>query len=236
MLVLAVDTATESCSVAICQDHNLVAETTLTRKETHSRHLLGIIDETLRRAKLDLKCIDGFAVTRGPGSFTGLRIGMSTIKGLAFALGKPVVGVSSLQALAVPLAPMAKRIVAMIDARRGEVYAAGYRSDGQTVFLEGTEQVGNVRELINEDGAATVFVGSGAIKYQAQIESLTGKSARFTGSDHHVIRGFAVSQLGLEELRQTGGTAAGDLLPAYVRLSDAQLKLGPAVQNGLTNG
>jgi tRNA threonylcarbamoyladenosine biosynthesis protein TsaB len=100
MKILAVDTATKSCSVAIIDAGSLSAELTTQSDQTHSKHLMQRIDAVLGMADLSAVDLDGLAVTLGPGSFTGLRIGISTIKGLAYALGKPVVGISSLNALA----------------------------------------------------------------------------------------------------------------------------------------
>ncbi|MGD9326825.1 MAG: tRNA (adenosine(37)-N6)-threonylcarbamoyltransferase complex dimerization subunit type 1 TsaB, partial [Desulfobacterales bacterium] len=100
MKILALDTATQSCSVAIIDGEQLLAELTRANVKTHSRHLMDLIETVCLAADLSVRDMDGFAVTIGPGSFTGLRIGISTIKGLAFSLSKPVAGVSSLEALA----------------------------------------------------------------------------------------------------------------------------------------
>ena len=134
MRVLAVDTATSSCSVAIVDGEELVSEITLISGETHSRHLSSLIEALTRTAGLALEQIEGFAVTRGPGSFTGLRIGIGTVKGLAVAGNRPMAGVSTLAALAWQVGPTDHTICPMVDARRNEVYAAFYRwhPDGPT--------------------------------------------------------------------------------------------------------
>ena len=100
MRILAVDTATRSCSVAVVDDRTVLAETTVMTDETHSKHLMCLIHQVIQISKIALEDLDGFAVTRGPGSFTGLRIGISTVKGLAASSGKPMVGISSLDTLA----------------------------------------------------------------------------------------------------------------------------------------
>ena len=128
MKILAVDTATRGCSVAIVDQSSLLAEVTIVSAQTHSKHLMEMIHTALQGANLRVSDIDGWAVSAGPGSFTGLRIGMSTIKGLAMASGKPVVGVSSLQALAWQTLPCSNLMCAMLDARKGQVYCARYRS------------------------------------------------------------------------------------------------------------
>ena len=121
MRVLAVDTATYSCSVAITDGDRLLSETTLVSGETHSRHLASLIEALTQTAGLSLEQMEGFAVSRGPGSFTGLRIGISTVKGLAVAGNRPMVGVSTLAALAWQVGPTDHLICPMIDARRDEV-------------------------------------------------------------------------------------------------------------------
>lgn len=126
MKILAVDTATKSCSVALTEDDAVLAETTTHSGQTHSRHLLNIVDAVIARAGLTLNQIDGFAVSIGPGSFTGLRIGISTVKGLAYGRGRPVVGVSSLEALSRQCPQTPQQICAMIDARKQEVYFCFY--------------------------------------------------------------------------------------------------------------
>ena len=100
MKILALDTAAKSCSVAIVDKESVLAELTLCREQTHSKHLMEMINTTIELSGIIVSELDGFAVTRGPGSFTGLRIGISSIKGLAAATCKPLVGVSSLDALA----------------------------------------------------------------------------------------------------------------------------------------
>ena len=127
MKILAFDTAMQSCSVALTEDSRLLAEVNLVNTETHSRHLAGLIRDVCRMARTELSEIDGYAVTRGPGSFTGLRIGISTAIGLAQASGKPIAGVSTLHSLAAQATVPSQLVCPMIDARRGEVYVSVLR-------------------------------------------------------------------------------------------------------------
>ena len=129
MIILAVDTATTSCSVAIIDKKCVLAEITLLREETHSKHLMDMIHTAIGFSGLKLSDLDGFAVVRGPGSFTGLRIGITTVKGLAAGLKKPLVGISSLEALAMQASHSPYLICPLLDARRGEVYFSRYRFD-----------------------------------------------------------------------------------------------------------
>ena len=139
MILLAADTASRSCGVAVVEDGAVLAEINDVSGQTHSRHLMAMVDRVLSMSVGGLDRVDGFAVTRGPGSFTGLRIGISTLKGLAEATGKPLVGVSSLEALAWQVFPAERLIVPMLDARRKEVYAARYMRRGTTLTSVGNE-------------------------------------------------------------------------------------------------
>jgi len=118
--LLAVDTSTRACSVAVVDQDRLACEITTGPTGTHSTHLMRLIRTALALAETELHGLDGLAVCVGPGSFTGLRIGVSTVKGLAFATAKPVAGVSSLEALAQPCLPWPHLICALLDARKGD--------------------------------------------------------------------------------------------------------------------
>lgn len=226
MNLLAVDTATTSCSVALFRDRELTGEAVFTAGRTHSRHLMSMIGEILTRSDLAVGDIDAIAVTRGPGTFTGLRIGLSTVKGLALAADARVVGVSSLAALAVPLALIAAPVVAMIDARRGEVYHARFQCDGDL-----PRQVGPVAVDPPERVAAglpkdALLVGSGAVLYR---DLFTGQSSvRFAGGVQHTIRGASVGALGQAILDAGVQMSAAELVPEYIRKSDAQIQLSGA--------
>jgi tRNA threonylcarbamoyladenosine biosynthesis protein TsaB len=127
MRILSIDTATASCSVGVMNAERLLAEVTSEKKQTHSKHLMGMIDTAVRVAGVSLAEMDAFAVNIGPGSFTGIRIGVSTAQGLAMALSRPVVGVSSLEALARQAGMSNYLICPVLDARKNEVYAALYQ-------------------------------------------------------------------------------------------------------------
>jgi tRNA threonylcarbamoyladenosine biosynthesis protein TsaB len=170
MKLLAVDTASQSCGVALMEKDRLLAEMLLVSRETHSVHLMGMIREVSTRSKVPLASVDGFAVSLGPGSFTGLRIGISTLKGLAAALEKPLVGVSTLEALAWQHPLSGSPVVVLMDARRKEVYAARFRFDFGSLVRETPDQVRDPMAVIGEVAGPCLFVGSGAV--------LTGTSSR----------------------------------------------------------
>ena len=225
MRLLAVDTSTLSCGVAVLGEDGLVSEGLFSSKRTHSRHLLGMIEETLARAELTVMDLDGFAVTRGPGSFTGLRIGMSVIKGLAEVSEKPVVGVSSLACLAQGALLAGKPVLSMLDARKGEVYAALYAPDGK----------GGVTEMLSPEAIAPevllarmegdlLCVGTGAVAYASQIKAMLGVHAHFA-PEYDTIRPHVVASMALEAFKQGEEMTPEALTPLYLRKSDAEIAL-----------
>lgn len=224
MKLLAVDTATSSCSVALFDDERLMAEALYTAGPTHSRRLLAIIDRMLEDGGYRPTDIDRIAATRGPGTFTGLRIGLSTVKGLAAAIGAPVVGVSSLAALAFPLRLLERPVAAMIDARRGEVYHVLYRTGA--VLTEAAPPVKVSRPEVVAAGlpADAVLVGSGAAIYRTVFESRC-PGIRFADSVQHVIRAASVGLLAMARFGCDDVDAVESLNPDYIRPSDAQIQM-----------
>lgn len=225
MNVLALDTATRSCSVAVAIDGKPAAEVTTLSNRTHSLHLMGMIRDVLALAELGLKDIDGFAVTIGPGSFTGLRIGISTAKGLAFAAGKPCVGVSSLEALASVCLPWPDRICVLMDARKGEVYTAVYQElDGRLERI-GDERVVAPEAILRTIASPHLFVGEGVPLYEKMIRAIVAENARWAPGDRLFPKASSVARLAIDRL--AGATADGvDLLvPRYIRQSDSELSI-----------
>lgn len=212
--ILAVDTASISCSVALIGPDNLYSEMTLVRKQTHSKHLLEMIDAVLRMAGVKPDQIDAFAVCRGPGSFTGLRIGISVIKGLALAVNKPVIGISGLKALANYFSFFKGLICPMIDARRQEVYTAGYN------FIDDDLQEVRPEQALSAQSAAKIkepslFCGNGAMLYKAIILETAGPLALFASKDQQWINATMIARLALKELSKNNYTQ--NLVPLYLR-------------------
>lgn len=223
MKILAVDTATTSCSVAVADDEDLLAEMTIDNDQTHSRHLTVLIRQVIRLAGISLSEIDGFAVTKGPGSFTGLRIGMSTVKGLAVASGRPVVGVPTLESLAMQSGMFNLLVCPLIDARRGEVYFASYRFEQHRLHALHKEQAVLPQNILGELQEPCVFIGNGAIVYRQNIIDKLGDRAYFAPSGQHIIRGATVAMLGLRRLATGDIDEIESLVPNYLRKSDAEL-------------
>lgn len=223
MKILAVDTATSSCSVAVADDEELLAEMTIDNGQTHSRHLTVLIRQVIRLAGISLPEIDGFAVTKGPGSFTGLRIGMSTVKGLAVASGRPVVGVPTLESLAMQSGTFNLLVCPLIDARRGEVYFASYRFEQNRLLAQHEEQAALPQNILSEIQEPCVFIGNGAIVYRQNIIEKLGDQAYFAPSGQHIIRGATVALLGQRRIATGDIDEIESLVPTYLRKSDAEL-------------
>ncbi len=222
MKVLAVDTATPTCSVAILEGAGLVCELTLGQGRTHSTHLLGLIQGALSAARMAAAEIDGFGVTIGPGSFTGLRIGLGVIKGLAFAHGRPAVGISSLEALAHPYSGWPGLVCPLLDARRGEVYFNHFGGGSGEYGPRGSDAVGPVEAALAGVAEPCLFVGDGARLYRERIVAGAGAWARFTEGGLELIRASSVATLACSRLARVPSGDAGRLVPRYVRRPDAR--------------
>jgi len=225
MRILAVDTASMSASVAALERGKLRAELVLSTGQTHSRHLMEMIDQALALSSWTLETVDGFAVTIGPGSFTGLRIGISTVKGLSMATQKPVVGVSSLEALAFQCAVGSLPACALIDGRKGEVYCARYRLDEGTLVAEGEEAVLSPEDVAEAIDQPIIFAGSGALLYRDLLKNRLGGWALFAPAGSGLIRASTVARLALQRLVRRDCCQPENLMPRYIRRPDAEIKL-----------
>ena len=223
MKIFALDTATQSCSVAIIDDGSLLAEMTVVNRQTHSRHLMEFTDTILNAVHLKATDIDGFAVSIGPGSFTGLRIGISTIKGLAFSLNKPVVGISSLEALAWQSAHSGFLICPLLDARKNEVYACRYRFDNNKLNKDGPEIVASLAEAVRDIREPSIFVGNAVNLYRDHISDRLGNLAHYAARGQHTLRASSIAQLSAGKFSGEQTDDVSMLIPQYVRKSDAEL-------------
>ncbi|MGB2687571.1 MAG: tRNA (adenosine(37)-N6)-threonylcarbamoyltransferase complex dimerization subunit type 1 TsaB [Desulfobacterales bacterium] len=225
MRILAVDTATTSCSVAIVDNTSLLSEFTLAKEETHSKHLMDMIKAALRMSGLNFSDLDGFAVTRGPGSFTGLRIGISTIKGLVVASEKPVVGVSSLEALALQVSYSRDLICPILDARRGEVYFSRYSFLNGHLKKQTKERVAPPDQAVEDLNESCLFVGNGALLYKEMILEKMGELASFAPLIQNTIRASTMAYLSMAKFENNDTDDIEKILPYYIRKSDAELNL-----------
>jgi tRNA threonylcarbamoyladenosine biosynthesis protein TsaB len=184
-----------------------------------------MISHLIEEVGLRIDAMDAFAVVQGPGSFTGLRIGISSINGLAASSGKPVVGVSSLEALARQCLGFSGNICAMIDARKSEVYFAVYRAEAGDLQRLTAEQVAPPDQAVAATDTPCLFVGSGALLYRHMIEKRSEAPALPAAPFQHHIRASTVAYLAWQRMEQGDCAAIQGLVPSYVRQSDAQINL-----------
>lgn len=223
MKILAVDTASKSCSVAIIHNDFLMAEITVASGHTHSKHLMDMIDTVIRLSGLSVSDLDGFAVTKGPGSFTGLRIGISSIKGLAAGSGKPVVSVSSLETLAMQSGQSCRLICPILDARKGEVYFSRYRLCDGILKREIEEQVRPPIQAVWDLDEPCLLIGDGAFFYKELISKQIGELANFAPPFDNMIRASTVAHISMVRFKSENTDDLGELVPSYIRKSDAEL-------------
>ncbi len=214
MRVLAVDTSSPRGSLAIVGPEGVLAEARVVTAEGHSRWLLPAVSALLQGLALDARAIDVFAVTTGPGSFTGLRVGLGSVQGLAMASGRPCVGLSTLDVLAASASGSSGMIVALIDAFRGEVFAGVYDAAGR---LRGERTLGRLADLLGRVPAGSAFVGDVALAQRESIRDAV-PGATFPGWARFLAPALAAAAL---PLAASGSTAdAADLRPLYLRAAD----------------
>jgi len=215
MKVLAVDTTSVRESIALAVDGALVAEVRLQTADGHSRHVLPAIAFLVECAGLAPRDVEGYAVVVGPGSFTGLRVGISTVQGLALAASRPCLGVSTLDVLAATIRGEAPTLVAMVDAGRGDqVFAAVYDAEGR--LRSGPEAAAAEAVAAGVEGEAA-FVGDGAERYRAAILR-TRPEARFPPRDLYLAGTLAL--LAEPRLHEGEGQPPSALRPMYLRAAD----------------
>ena len=196
MNILALSTAEPGCSLAVFHRGALAYEAFWHSRLTHSRRLLSMITAVFPdRAGLELSQVDGFVAARGPGSFTGLRIGISTVMGLAFAASRPAAGASSLDGIGFRFAHAGVPVCVMMDARRSQVYCAVYHFENGRLKRKTPEKVCPPEEAVSmAQSPDALFAGSGACAYQEMIRKHTGSRAVFAPPDMHHISAAALAR------------------------------------------
>ena len=237
MKILAVDTSTPNFSAAVMDGQRVLAEAGLNTGRTHSRHLMPVIERLFEWTALTAADLDALAVVRGPGSFTGLRIGISCLKGMAVAADKPLVGISSLAVLAHQAAIRPGWIGAVLDARKAEIYFALYHYDGHRIQPKGPATVASAEAVCRSDAvqqamrdtSGCLLVGDGADKYGETFRRQLGDGVRIGPAGLNVIRAGEVGRFAQTQLPSGSGDDPAGVKPLYIRKSDAELNLGRRV-------
>jgi tRNA threonylcarbamoyladenosine biosynthesis protein TsaB len=225
MKILALDSSGLVASVAVVEDDNLLGEYTVNYKKTHSQTLLPMLDEVAKMIELDLNTVDVIAVSAGPGSFTGLRIGSATAKGLALALEKKIVSVPTVDALAYNLWGSPDVVCPLMDARRQQAYTGLYRFwEGQfkTVLPQCAVGIEEITAQINELGQRVVFLGDGVPVFAEYLKEHLQVPYTFAPAHNNKQRAASVAVLGGILYAQGAAEDAAEHKPEYLRLSQAE--------------
>lgn len=235
MRILAIDSSSMVATVAVTTDGVLNAEYTINHKKTHSQTLLPMIDEICKTIELDMETVDAIAISGGPGSYTGLRIGSATAKGFGLALGKPIINVPTMDALAYNMFSSNYIVCPIMDARRGQVYTGIYRFRGTKMEIIKEQCIMMIDELIYEldkIGMPVMFLGDGVDTQREKIENKMGTEHHYAPASMN--RQKASSLAALAELYYKNGKyeSAAEHKPEYLRISQAERELKEKMEKG----
>ncbi len=228
MKVLAIDTSTVVAAVALMDDEKLLGEYSINNKKTHSQKLMVMIDEILKDLDIKPSDIDVFAASIGPGSFTGLRIGVTTAKAMAYATNKPVVAVPTLDALAYNIVTSEFIICPILDARNSQVFTALYEVKDKR-FERITEYMGipvfELVQIIIQNNKKVIFTGDAIDLHKDYFKSELGENCEFAPLGNRLQRGASVAELALMMAKEGKFTSSFELVPFYLRKSQAEREL-----------
>lgn len=221
--ILTIQTACPAASLALTSGKRLLAELNLDIRETPSGWLLQEIDHLLLHANIKKQELDAIAVVNGPGSFTGLRVGLATAKGLAQSLDRPLIAISTLRCLAMQLPFAGFPVCVMHDARKQEVYTALFRWENGYPIAISEEMVVDPSDVLEQISGEVVFVGSGATLYRTLITRRFGERAHFAPFHLNVPRASSAAYLALLDWENGNVLSVYELMPNYLRPSEAEL-------------
>ena len=225
MKLLVLDSSGLVASVALIEDDQLIAEYTTGNKLTHSQTLLPMLDEVIKRTSFEIEDIDAVAVAKGPGSFTGLRIGAATAKGLGLALDKPIIPVPTVDGLAYQLFGTSMIICPMMDARRKQVYTGIYRFENHQLVTLKEQWAASIEELLdelNQRGEMVTFLGYGVPVFRELIAEKLHVPYSFAPAHVNKQRAAAVAALGSIYYKEGRTETAMEHVPEYLRVSQAE--------------
>ncbi len=227
MKVLGIDTSTKVATIAILDGERVIGEYSLSKDMSHSEKLMPMLKEVLDNIDMKMEEIDLYAVGLGPGSFTGLRIGLATIKSFAHLFNKPIIGVSTLEALAYNMYLNSSVIMPMLDARRDRVYTSLYRfKDDRIEEIEGSQilEINDIGKKLDkyED---IVVNGEGSIVYSNEIKEALGEKVKFASMGQNICRAVSICEIALEKYNEGKRDDLFTLIPDYIRPSQAEREL-----------
>ena len=225
MKILAIDSSGMVASAAVVEDDKVLAEFNINNKKNHSTTLLPMIDALKNFLQLDLETLDAIAVSRGPGSFTGLRIGSATAKGIALSLEKPIVEISTIEAMAYQLFGVKSFICPLMDARRNQVYTGVYRFNEavlETVMEDSALDIEEAAEFLNAKGEPVIFLGDGVPVYKDVLKEKLDIPYEFALAFQNRQRAAALGVLAVRYAKEGKMIDSKMHRPQYLRLSQAE--------------
>ena len=228
MKILAIESTGLVAGIAVVEDDNLLGEYTMNHKKTHSQTLLPMLDELGKMIELDLNTIDAIAVSKGPGSFTGLRIGSATAKGLGLALGKPIIPVPTVDALAYNLWGTDKVVCPLMDARRQQAYTGLYEfcnGSLEALVPQCAVDISEIIEKVNSIGKAVIFLGDGVPVFKEYIAEYVTVPYEFAPATCNRQRASSVAACAQKLFEDGVVESAAEHKPDYLRLSQAEREL-----------
>ncbi|EOR21342.1 MULTISPECIES: tRNA (adenosine(37)-N6)-threonylcarbamoyltransferase complex dimerization subunit type 1 TsaB [Clostridium] len=226
MIVLSIDSASKVATAALLDENNLIAEYTINNKMEHSTLIMDMVDKLLSDSNLSIDDIDGFIVSKGPGSFTGLRIGMATVKGLSFGANKPYVSISSLDALAYSLVSFDGIICPVMDALRDSVYTCLYKGNNgklEKLIDYSALELDDLIKILKDKNEKVMFTGDGLIKHKDYLSTNLNNS--FFAPNHlSIIRASSLGDLGIKLLLDNKCDELNSS-PFYLKKPQAQREL-----------
>ena len=228
MKILAMDTSGPNCSVCILDEEKVICDFNLNTGTTHSQTLLPIVDTLKQFSNVELSDIDVFACGIGPGSFTGLRIGLATVKGFALSINKPVIGVSTLLGLAYNTSIFDGLVCSVLDAKNNNVYAGIFKYEKDKPILVGdyiTDDVDTLINILKEKNSKVLFVGDGAISFRKNFEDALGDMAYFAPLHLNNQLASSVAKAALDRALLNDFDNYDTLNPMYLKKSQAERML-----------
>lgn len=228
MLIFGIDTCCMAATAALVDERVMVAQTVVNHGKTHSQMMMPQVEEMFKISGIDPKMVDAFAAAVGPGSFTGVRIGVATAKAMAQGAQKPCIAVSTLEALAHSVQYFDGIAAPILDARRGQVYNALFEcgKSGMTrLCADRALALGELLEELDKTGKDVIFMGDGSLVFEDEIKAALFGRAYFAPKTQRMNLGGAVAEIGLEKFRKGETVTYGKLVPEYIRLSQAERDL-----------
>ncbi len=225
MKILGLDSSGMTASVAVVEEDLLVAEYSVNYKKTHSQTLVPMLNEIAKMTELDMESLDAIAIAKGPGSFTGLRIGSATAKGLGFALNKPIVEISTTEGLAYNMFGTDRLICPIMDARREQVYTGLYEFEKdtlKTIVPAAAEPVEDTINRINAMNRPVIFLGDGVKVFKNKLDELLRVPVVYAPAGKNLQSAASIAALGLIAFKEGKAIPASEHVPDYLRLSQAE--------------